>query len=739
MEGREFVAGSVHGEPGQSFKFNVDKGIGGDFATGERFGDLIDVYAAIKGIGVGEAAKELALIEGLTSEKRAPTPVYSLVAPPDGEEPPARGELWTYRDLSGAALFHVERYEIDGKKAFRPWSWNSGNGGHLTGWVNKMWPDPRPLYGLDTLVVGKPVLLVEGEKACLAARAFAGRVYSCLTWPGGANAVSKADWTALTGHDVLIWPDADGAGMKACGQIVEKLRELCPSIKVLNVDDMPEGFDAADSGFDWEMFKAWAKPRARVVWTAPELPPMPEVSDDPGRCCENGYFGDGHECMKQPGAEAKVPATRQIPLPDNLIELLPHWKHTKTSSIPLATIENVRALLDAMGVIVRYNVISKQEEVLIPAHGSSIDNEANSALAWIMSLQVQIGMSTANVKDYLTHIADQNPYNPVATWVLSKPWDGKSRLQDLYSTIVAKGEDNPAVMSLKKTLIRRWLVSAIAGAFSPRGVSAHGVLVLQGDQYIGKTAWVKSLAPRDLGIVADGKILKPDDKDSVAQIVRHWIVELGELDATFRKADIAQLKAFITKDVDVFRRAYAARESMYARRTVFFASVNQAEFLHDETGNRRFWTIECQSIKYDHDVDMQQVWAEVHQLWVDGEQWVLTYDEMTQLNQHNESFMAKDPVEEMVETLLAWDSNEHSWVYKTTTDVLIGVGMKNPNQAQKKKATQEIKKRNGGRQKKIRGHNYFFVPRNRIRLAEPDEFPSPSPQHPSPRNPWDAL
>ena len=66
------------------------------------------------------------------------------------------------------------------------------------------------------------------------------------------------------------------------------------------------------------------------------------------------------------------------------------------------------------------------------------------------------------------------------------------------------------------------------------------------------------------------------------------IVELGELDATFRKSDIASLKSFITSDRDVLRRPYARLESEFVRRTVFLHRLTQSSFLHDPTGNRRF-------------------------------------------------------------------------------------------------------------------------------------------------------
>ena len=135
--------------------------------------------------------------------------------------------------------------------------------------------------------------------------------------------------------------------------------------------------------------------------------------------------------------------------------------------------------------------------------------------------------------------------------------------------------------------------------FNPDGISAHGVLVLQGDQYLGKTKWMKSLAPKELGVIKDGITLNPSDKDSVMQCVRNWIVELGELDATFRKSDIASLKSFITSDRDVLRRPYARLESEFARRTVFLHRLTQSNFTTQ--GNRRFWTIECEYIDYNHD------------------------------------------------------------------------------------------------------------------------------------------
>jgi predicted P-loop ATPase len=378
---------------------------------------------------------------------------------------------------------------------------------------------------------------------------------------------------------------------------------------------------------------------------------------------------------------------------------------------PLATIENLVEICRRLEVTVRYNVISKEEEMLIPKHSFSMDNKANASLAWLTSWCKRIEMPTQQVGDYLTFMADQNLHNPVANWIESKPWDGQSRLQDLFDTIGAVGESQDSnVRVIKETLMRRWLLSAVAAAFQPNGVSAHGVLVFQGAQYMGKTAWFKRLAPKDLGVVQDGMMLRPDDRDSVKQVVSHWLVELGELDATFRKSDIAQLKAFLTRDKDILRRAYARKESEFARRTVFFASVNPREFLHDQTGNRRFWTIECSSIDYDHGIDMQQLWAEVLTLYRNGEPWVLQGDEHSSLEGHNKEFEVIDPIEDLIGSGLRWSEPPAAWRWRSATEILVELGRDTCTQGEATRAALIVRARNGGLSRKANGMRQLLAP-----------------------------
>lgn len=442
--------------------------------------------------------------------------------------------------------------------------------------------------------------------------------------------------------------------------------------------------------------------RSRDAAPAPRQPTTPPAID-----LDTGEILD----------EAPPPANDNVPAPRKghdlaAVDWYSQFQDVNGKGKPLATIENVHEACRRLGVVVRYNVISKEIEILIPGEGFSIDNQANASLAWLTSACSRFGIPTGPLGEYLCYLADRNIFNPVANWITSRPWDGAPRLQALMDTIVADGEgDAPAAKALKEAMIRRWMISAVAGAFQPNGVSAHGVLVLQGDQYLGKTKWFKSLVPAELGIIQDGLMLRPDDRDSVKQAVSYWLVELGELDATFRKSDIAQLKAFITRDKDTLRRAYAKLESHYARRTVFFASVNPRNFLHDPTGNRRYWTISCKSINCDHGLDMQQVWAEVYEsLYLAGEGWFLPPGEMSALNDHNRDHEVLDPIRERLLTRLDWEAPQALWRWMTATDVMLEIGFDRPNRADVTQCGQILQELNGGQRKKSNGRPLTKVP-----------------------------
>lgn len=383
------------------------------------------------------------------------------------------------------------------------------------------------------------------------------------------------------------------------------------------------------------------------------------------------------------------------------------FAHVNDDGHPLCTLENLAALLQRLEVTVRYNVIAKAVELLIPDSAFSRDNRDNAAIAYVLSECEKVRMPTKFVPQFLLSLADSNLYNPVATWVQSKPWDGVSRLEEFYATVDCGEHMNP---ELKRLLMRKWLVQAIGAAFEPDGIAAQGILTFTGKQNIGKTTWFKRLAPEELGLVYTGHTLDVKSKDSQLVALKYWIVELGEIDATFRKSDVSALKSFTTQALDNIRRPYAMTESTYGRRTVFGASVNDELFLADPTGNRRFWTIPAEGLYLEHAIDMQQLWAEVLALWQGGERWYLTMDETHRLNEHNDDYMVADPVDERIAAGFAWGAEPPVWDWATATEVLMRVGIQNPGKPQTITAARVLRKLNGGQRRKSNGKVLFAIP-----------------------------
>ena len=137
-------------------------------------------------------------------------------------------------------------------------------------------------------------------------------------------------------------------------------------------------------------------------------------------------------------------------------------------------------------------------------------------------------------------------------------------------------------------------------------------------------------------------------KDSLITALSGWITELGELDSTLKKEQMS-LKAFVTRPEDRIRMPYAKRDSRTPRRTSFCGTVNPKDYLKDETGSRRFWTIPVTNIDKKALFSLRpewvnQVWFQTYDMYrADHNFFRLDDEEIKELQADNREFEAVRP------------------------------------------------------------------------------------------------
>ncbi len=277
-------------------------------------------------------------------------------------------------------------------------------------------------------------------------------------------------------------------------------------------------------------------------------------------------------------------------------------------------------------------------------------------------------VSKSEIEDDILYIADTNRYNPVIDMLVGTAWDGKDRIEQLVG-IMGIENDEFSILLLKKYL-HQSIALAFNDELNPFG--ADGILILKGDQGIGKSWLLKKLAVSSK-LFGEGISLNTDNKDCLIQATSTWICELGELDSTLNRNQV-QFKAFITNSIDVYRPPYGRREIHKPRRTSFCGTVNPDHFLKDNTGSRRFWIIPVESIDlkllpYITPDWFKCLWRQVfEQLYLPNKQgFRLTDEEQKQLEQRNAQYYEILPGELELLEYLNWTGEQWDWY--TASDV----------------------------------------------------------------------
>lgn len=206
---------------------------------------------------------------------------------------------------------------------------------------------------------------------------------------------------------------------------------------------------------------------------------------------------------------------------------------------------------------------------------------------------------------------------------LRKGWDGTARLDDWlirYCKAQTETDEGRDIGAYVRAVGARWLIGVVARAMEP-GCKNDSMLILEGRQGARKSSAVRVLAEAiDVSCLREGFTLG-EGKDDLIALRGKLIVEWGELSG-MGKRDREHLKNFLTQQTDSYREVYGVTESDWPRTAVFCGTTNEAHYLADSTGNRRFWPVKVGRIDIERlRKDAPQLIGEAVARYQEGARW----------------------------------------------------------------------------------------------------------------------
>lgn len=268
------------------------------------------------------------------------------------------------------------------------------------------------------------------------------------------------------------------------------------------------------------------------------------------------------------------------------------------------------------------------------------------------------------IKDAQVVVSTRHGRHPIREYLDGLEWDGVPRLDTLVIDYLG-AEDT----RLNRAVTRKHFTAAVARVMEP-GCKYDYCLILAGPEGTGKSTLFSMMG----GDWFSDSLVTMEGTKGMEQLRDSWIIELSELGG-IRKSDVEQVKAYLSRQNDMYRPAYGSVMESHKRQCVFCGTTNEAYFLKGSKGNRRFWVLGIDPALRRHGdlrealaADRDQLWAEAVARYREGEALYLDAELETEARKRQEAFNdnADDPVPDMIRAYLdrklppdwpVWDIN----------------------------------------------------------------------------------
>lgn len=427
-----------------------------------------------------------------------------------------------------------------------------------------------PLYRLPEVLASPCVCVAEGEKDAdnLAALGYAA---TCNFDGAGKWRSSYNKW--LRGKDVVLFEDNDAPGRAHVEKVGRSLQGVAASVRVVKFAEMPEKSDVSD----WLATGKNADDLRQLISSA--LP-------------------------FQPSAEELPPEDEQDATP----------QHEDEDRIPNAKYDDYVTLFESVLEAPRRDIFT--DKLMTRDRGLWVP--AINCLPIIRSAAARLEEQRTKrfkrplIEDYLFDFERSKEPEFLA---YIPEWDKRDRIKEFSDAIILR--DGDVTQKDFCELLKEWLSIALQRLENPE--TQNRILILKGNQGIGKDTWIDSLLA-GAGQFAGHMSVVTGDKDTFLQLHRGLFLKISEFDKTAR-TEVSLLKDLITAHSTDLRAQY---ERDFRRRYVrcsFISSCNVDDILRDHTGSRRYLIFDVDRIDWTYPrthYDSQQILAQARDLCRQG-------------------------------------------------------------------------------------------------------------------------
>lgn len=304
-------------------------------------------------------------------------------------------------------------------------------------------------------------------------------------------------------------------------------------------------------------------------------------------------------------------------------------------------IDDYKAMIKMLGYDLRLNRCGMK----IESNGTMMDDYTEAEIRMRMEDAQYSGKQ--RIMDAIMTSAKEAEYHPVREYLEGLKWDGVPRIRKLAGYFQA------VYAPIWPSLLRKWLIGAVDRVFTG---AQNPMLVIDGPQGCGKSLFARWLCPMDEYFRESP--IDPDSRDDKIAASETWIWEVGELGSTTRRQDRDALKGFLSTKVFTARAPYGHNNLQYDVMSSFIGTINdEAGFLNDPTGARRFWIMTIDGINWDYMKDLKaaDIWAEAYAAWKAGENRDLDQAEAETMDGIKEEYKVISSVEETIKSCFCID------------------------------------------------------------------------------------